>query len=700
MASTTGTRGYEVIEPQSAWTIVTDAPLRGLAAARESGRVLVWDESDGLTLLDLNGETCSAAKAPAKIAHASISDDGSLIALVLAGPRLLLLSADLEPLEDRAAPPEPLAVAIDPHGRFLAVSSAVGPTYLYNKYAKAAGMFQTRQALAHLHFVAGRPMLVGAAAHGTLSGIELEHAGSGKIEPVVVWQVSLLSNVGRLSADGDGGMILASCYTHGLQRYDRGGHNEGSYHLGGSVAHAASDFAGRMIAAATLEGELALLNRAGNILWRDNLPRPAKALETDPLGRYLIIGTAGGEVTRINLFGGPRAEFDIDHRGVDPSRIAPVEPRRSRANGQTSRSGSVGESAEDALVLTPAGRAGSTPRSVRKPAWSIPFATTDDEAETTILGVLDDPPRVALVSRRNQLRVFQTDGVELGAAPEMIGVGRVVRTAPGWIATATDRMIVICDVRRSAAQRLDLSLVELTHFAIRPDTFGLFLVQERDRISRTTATGRVIWKSELRDAVEEIAIGPEGHCAYTDQEGRLVALDPAGAECGGYREPGGEPLLLIDAPESAPRGVAWVTLARRAQVLCGHNLQGKPLWRATLPWEGWRLERAGPWALANAADGRAVACDGTGRIQHRDDRIGQPEALNDPFGIDAQDNPWRITRQGMHLLCTDFEGRVRWRAVVEGAIGPLAVGRIGVAAVLGRSLAFFPEVTPDIVPTL
>ena len=39
-------------------------------------------------------------------------------------------------------------------------------------------------------------------------------------------------------------MILASCYTLGIQRFDLRGRNEGSYHLGGTVSHAVPDFPG------------------------------------------------------------------------------------------------------------------------------------------------------------------------------------------------------------------------------------------------------------------------------------------------------------------------------------------------------------------------------------------------------------------------------------------------------------------------
>src|SRR4051794_4657594 len=98
-------------------------------------------------------------------------------------------------------------------------------------------------------------------------------------------------------------MSLARCFTRGIQRFGLGGRNGGSYPLGGTVSHAVPDFPGRSIAAATLEGELAIMNSAGNVRWRTRLPRPAIALEVDPLGRYVIHGHSTGEITRLDLFG-------------------------------------------------------------------------------------------------------------------------------------------------------------------------------------------------------------------------------------------------------------------------------------------------------------------------------------------------------------------------------------------------------------
>jgi hypothetical protein len=639
------------LDPAPAWTVLTEAPLKGLSLAREAGRILAWDEGEQLYLLDQRGEHQSVAQAPGKVLAGAISDDGALIALLGEGSRLWLLGADFEIVADRQAPPESWSLTVDPHGRYVAVASKLSLTQFYNRFGRPAGRFETIQALAHLAFVPARPFLLGAAAFGMLIGVVLKATSGGRLETSIPWEEKLSSNIGQLATSGDGGLVLVSCFTHGVQRFDMRGHNDGAYHLGGTASHAVPDFAGRLIAVATRESELAVLSPAGNVRWRTGLPRPAIALATDALGRYIIYGQATGEVVRLDLYGGsdrPTAQA--------PTRVA---------SGRRAGAGSI-----------------------RPPAWAVPVASTDEQAESAVLAVLDDPPRIGLLTNTNRLQVFTTEGKNLGQAPDVLGVGRFLRTAPGWIAAATDRSVVCYDARRNTTQRVDLSLVEITHLAIRPDSFGLAIVQERDRVGRATLAGRWVWKSELKSAVEDLAIGPEGFAALTTADGIFSIFDPAGARAGEFESDPSEPLCLIEAPDAAPGGTTWLTLARRAQILRGHGRNGRVLWESPVPWEGWQLHRLGPMALITAPDGRALAYDAAGHLRAQG---RTSDGSGDVFGVTARDETFRVTRQGVHLICAEVSGRVRWRAVADEPLGPLAAGQSGVAVLIGRSLAWFPE---------
>ena len=96
MAEASG-RASTRLDPETGWTIVTESPLKGMAFAREAGRILAWDEGNQLYLLSAQGESLSFSRVPHRITAGAISDEGSLIALLGEGEdaSLMLLNGDL-----------------------------------------------------------------------------------------------------------------------------------------------------------------------------------------------------------------------------------------------------------------------------------------------------------------------------------------------------------------------------------------------------------------------------------------------------------------------------------------------------------------------------------------------------------------------------------------------------------------------------
>ena len=511
--------------------------------------------------------------------------------------------------------------------------------------------------MAGLAFIPGRLAMVGIGVFGMLMGFELQAEGdSSKLSGDLTWTQNLLSSVGGMAVTGDGSAIFVASYTHGVQRFEGEGRTEGTYHVGGSATLAVPDFLGRNIAVTTMEGELSILSGSGSVRWRTKLEGSPVALGVDALGRYLLFGLATGMISKLDL-----------HIGQDAPQVAPV-----RSKGRAGGSG-IGD---------PSGT-GSGSGSVRSADWTAEVVKTDAQAEVVVLAVLDDPPRVAVIGPTNRLELFGKSGKRLGQAPEIGGVGRILRTAPGWIAAATDRSIVVCDCRKGSAQKVELSLVEVTHLAIRPDDFGLAIIQERDRIGRSTTSGRWIWKRELKMPVEDLAIGAEAIMAITTEEGELILFD-AGGEILTKSRIGSEPLGLL-AVERGGGTIAWWTLAKRSQVIRGHDLRGRIVWESPVPFEGWQIYAVGPFCVVSAADGKSIAYDETGQVRGRSRAEGPLDGYAPgPGGI-----PVRISRGGVHLGCSSMDGQVFWRSILPGPIGPMASGSSGVAAIVGKSIHFF-----------
>src|SRR5262245_46891744 len=83
--------------PTPSWTVMTDAPLRGLSLAREEGLILAWDEADQLYLLDLGGNRVATCRAPGKVVNAAASDTASLYVVLGEKGMLWFLGKGLEP---------------------------------------------------------------------------------------------------------------------------------------------------------------------------------------------------------------------------------------------------------------------------------------------------------------------------------------------------------------------------------------------------------------------------------------------------------------------------------------------------------------------------------------------------------------------------------------------------------------------------
>ncbi len=191
--------------------------------------------------------------------------------------------------------------------------------------------------------------------------------------------------------------------------------------------------------------------------------------------------------------------------------------------------------------------------------------------------------------------------------------------------------------------------------------------------------------------MEDLAIGPNGYAAVTTHGGELVVFDPAGDRTVGFSFDPADPPLLIEAPEKSPASVVWVSLARRSQWLRGHGLHGDVLWESPIVWEPWTLARLPGLVLLAAADGRALAYDGSGAIRAQGPASGDSK---DVFSVDPDGQPVRISRRGVHLICAALDGRVRWRSVVDEPFGPLAASTPGTVVLLGKSLAWFKN-EPD-----
>lgn len=276
------------VRPKLRWSFVTDAPLLGVQLARETGEVLAADASGGLYLLNRKGRIEAVTRGFRKIRAFAWSDIGRGGAALVGESTLCRFNRHLEVVWSQEIPLDTLDVAVDPHGRHLAVSLADGSTLIFNEAHQRIGQFSTARPLSCLRFVASEPALIGTAEHGLLCCFR----PSGE----KLWDEKLWSNTGDIAAAGDGSIILLACFTHGVQIYDGTGRYCGSYLLEGTASHVSLSFDPGRIVAATLERHLYWLDAQGELIWATEMPDDICHVGCDPLGSGVVCGLESGRL--------------------------------------------------------------------------------------------------------------------------------------------------------------------------------------------------------------------------------------------------------------------------------------------------------------------------------------------------------------------------------------------------------------------
>ena len=280
------------IAPRLKWSVTTDGKLAALALARETGEVFLADESGAITRIDRAGKILSMTRTRNPVHRMVWSDKGDWGAVITSDNVVRRIDQNLKQVWDTEIPDTCLAIAVTPYGNHMAVSLADAGILIYNERQRKLARFETVRPLSFLQFSAAQPVLFGAADHGILCCHNLAGAQ--------LWQEKHFANVGSFVVTGDGELLYLASFAHGIQVYDGDGGEVGSYVLEGTINRVATTFEAQRIVASTIERYLYWLDSDGEMLWQTGAPADIHSLACDPLGEWIIVGFANGQVMRLD----------------------------------------------------------------------------------------------------------------------------------------------------------------------------------------------------------------------------------------------------------------------------------------------------------------------------------------------------------------------------------------------------------------
>jgi hypothetical protein len=252
---------------------------------------LAADQSGGLYLLDRRGRVSSLNRGFHDVNAFAWSDTGTAGAMIIGEDKLCSFNRQFEIAWSIKLYQPALAIATTAYGNHVAVSLVNGNNLIFDaRKTKIAG-FETIRPLSFLQFVVTRPALLGAAEYGLLCRHQLSGAP--------VWSEKLWSNVGDVSAYGDGQALHVAGFNHGVQTFSEDGNHKGSYMVEGTPNHVSTSFVPKRIAVSTLERHFYWLADDGELLWATQLPDDVCRLRCDPHGNWVVCGFASGRIVAL-----------------------------------------------------------------------------------------------------------------------------------------------------------------------------------------------------------------------------------------------------------------------------------------------------------------------------------------------------------------------------------------------------------------
>jgi hypothetical protein len=275
------------------WSLSLGARPRGLALAREKGWTLAWDEANWLHLLNQKGERQAQVRAPAALAAACCSDDGSAYAAVGTGGEVWWLAPDLMTRWDRSLSAQAVTAVLDPFGQYVAVADTRGKAHIFNRLGKTVCRIQSPRPLHHLAFIPAAPVLLGAAESGLVAGFDL----TGRC----LWRDGLVAHIGSLSVSGDGGQVALACFSEGILRYDRTGAKLARLTTAEACRLVSVSFDGRLLLVGGLASRLLLLDAGGKPVGSHRVETSVVGLALAPLGDAAVVALSDGPIVKLRL---------------------------------------------------------------------------------------------------------------------------------------------------------------------------------------------------------------------------------------------------------------------------------------------------------------------------------------------------------------------------------------------------------------
>jgi hypothetical protein len=261
--------------------------------AREGELLLARLEDKSLTLLTTRGDLQARTRID-ELTSATISDDGSAVVAVGSAGQVWWLSPDLSTHHEHAIRSAAIAVAIEPFGRYLAVSDRQSNLHILDRHGRSLARVQSPRPIRHLAFAPTTPHLIAAADFGWAGCLHLK---SGEW----LWSDRPVSNIGSVAVGGNDGPVLLGCFSEGIRHYAASGNPRTVWTMPGPCGLVSLSFAGDAGVASGTAPQLFGFDARGESTFVRDVDCTPTAIALAGLGDRVFLGDATGSLKALRL---------------------------------------------------------------------------------------------------------------------------------------------------------------------------------------------------------------------------------------------------------------------------------------------------------------------------------------------------------------------------------------------------------------
>ncbi|MGK7346675.1 MAG: outer membrane protein assembly factor BamB family protein [Candidatus Nitrospinota bacterium M3_3B_026] len=286
------------------WTHEHGRAVEFLSLAENTGETTVLDRRERIVLLDRTGNILWDQKLSRGPLAARVTRDGESVFILTCDGRLMRVTRDAELEWEKWVDRQPVTLAIKSRGQAAVVVCQRGRLHIINSQGERARILHTPQPVAHARITSRAGTLYVASAHGWLARYDNRFNPMG--------ETSLDTLVSGLQVTERGERIFLPAREAGFNVIDLADGQMTTFNPGFPVIKMGVDAKGDRVAAVSLNGHIAVMNTAGDVLWRTKTDHSWTLVEMSGKGDRFVAADGKGFVACYTV-GERKAEKPAGH---------------------------------------------------------------------------------------------------------------------------------------------------------------------------------------------------------------------------------------------------------------------------------------------------------------------------------------------------------------------------------------------------